>query len=216
MAQTLRRQARALEEEAAALPTLGPKVRASDIDQIKRGISAIASLASVERPEPEELPQRPGAEAEPAEEQSVPAPPTKAAPKKAPRKIKPVPTAAAPAAPAPTAVAAKKAKAQKPSPATAAGQKPKIQKAIGKGASRGRRSLSGISKPELRRLARRAGVQRMASTIYDEMRGALASFLSEVVDDVTVYAEYGRRKTATPSDVVYSLRRRGKALYGYT
>eukprot|EP00930_Biecheleria_cincta_P074323 TRINITY_DN61534_c0_g1_i1.p1 TRINITY_DN61534_c0_g1~~TRINITY_DN61534_c0_g1_i1.p1 ORF type:complete len:239 (+),score=44.25 TRINITY_DN61534_c0_g1_i1:57-719(+) len=219
MAQTLLRQSRAL-EEAAALPTLGPKIRASDIDQIKRGISSIASLVGSGPPEagltlrPAAIPS-PAADIKFAKERKVPSHP--AAPRKATRKAKPSPTAAQKMVqkPSPTAPA-QKAKIQKPSITEAAAKKVKTQKAIGKGVSRGRRPLAaGISQPELRRLARRAGVQRMACTIYDEMRGALAGFLSEVVGDVTVYAEHGRRKTATPSDVVYSLRRRGKALYGY-
>eukprot|EP00434_Breviolum_minutum_P000461 symbB.v1.2.000396.t1/scaffold30.1/size407774/12 len=93
---------------------------------------------------------------------------------------------------------------------------------VGKGGSKGHRvfaqlqqNLKGISRPDLRRLARRAGVQRMSAAINDEMRDALYIFLKKTLSDVVVYVEHAKRKTAMPYDVVLSLRRTGRSLFGY-
>eukprot|EP00403_Amphidinium_massartii_P016276 CAMPEP_0178414674 /NCGR_PEP_ID=MMETSP0689_2-20121128/23157_1 /TAXON_ID=160604 /ORGANISM="Amphidinium massartii, Strain CS-259" /LENGTH=231 /DNA_ID=CAMNT_0020035969 /DNA_START=78 /DNA_END=773 /DNA_ORIENTATION=- len=76
-------------------------------------------------------------------------------------------------------------------------------------------SLDGVSKPDFRRLARRSGCRRMAALIYDEGREALKEFLEKVLGDVTTYVDYRGQKTATTRDVVASLRRQGRILYGH-
>jgi len=73
---------------------------------------------------------------------------------------------------------------------------------------------NNITKPDLRRVARRGGCQRLANTIYSEARSALVDFLERTVGDVAVYAENAKRKTAIPDDVFLSLRRQGKLVYG--
>merc|ERR1711994_784298 len=74
-----------------------------------------------------------------------------------------------------------------------------------------RRSLSdsilGITKPAIRRLARRGGVKRISSYIYEETRAVLRSFLENVVRDSVVYTEHAKRKTVTALDVFYALKR---------
>jgi histone H4 len=75
--------------------------------------------------------------------------------------------------------------------------------------------LSGITKPAIRRLARRGGVKRISSLIYDEIRGACKAFLSNVVRDACVYAEYAKRKTITALDVVHALKRQGRTILGF-
>ena len=79
----------------------------------------------------------------------------------------------------------------------------------------GRSSLEGITKPAIRRLARRGGVKRISSFIYDDTRQVLKGFLESVVKDSVTYCEHARRKTVTASDVIYSLKRQGRTLYGY-
>jgi len=93
-------------------------------------------------------------------------------------------------------------------------------KGLGKGGGKRHRriaknSLAGISKGDIRRLARRGGVKRMSSSIYDDVRLALRSFLEKVVGDAIVYSEHGRRATVLVKDVLYSLRRNGRTLYGF-
>jgi histone H2A/histone H4 len=68
----------------------------------------------------------------------------------------------------------------------------------------------GITKPAIRRLARRGGVKRISGLIYEETRGVLKVFLENVIRDSVTYTEHARRKTVTAMDVVYALKRQGK------
>ena len=75
--------------------------------------------------------------------------------------------------------------------------------------------LTGITKPAIRRLARRGGVKRISGLIYEETRGVLKVFLENVIRDAVTYTEHARRKTVTAFDVVYALKRQGRTLYGF-
>ncbi|XGW20320.1 hypothetical protein V3C99_003824 [Haemonchus contortus] len=73
----------------------------------------------------------------------------------------------------------------------------------------------GITKGDIRRLARRGGVQRISEDVYELIRGVLGVFLEEVIHDAVTYCEHVKRKTVTVMDVVYALKRRGYATYGF-
>lgn len=93
-------------------------------------------------------------------------------------------------------------------------------KAFGKVAAKRLKKTSkevilGITKPAIRRLARRGGVKRIANSIYEETRNVLRAFLEGVVRDAVTYTEHARRKTVTAMDVIYALKRQGKSLYGF-
>lgn len=75
--------------------------------------------------------------------------------------------------------------------------------------------ILGITKPAIRRLARRGGVKRISALIYEETRSVLKIFLDNVVRDAVTYTEHARRKTVTAMDVVYALKRQGRSLYGF-
>ena len=75
--------------------------------------------------------------------------------------------------------------------------------------------ILGITKPAIRRLARRGGVKRISALIYEETRNTLKTFLENVVRDAVTYTEHARRKTVTAMDVVYALKRQGRSLYGF-
>jgi len=75
--------------------------------------------------------------------------------------------------------------------------------------------ILGITKPAIRRLARRGGVKRISADIYEEARTVLKTFLENVVRDAVTYTEHARRKTVTAMDVVYALKRQGRSLYGF-
>jgi histone H3/H4 len=77
-----------------------------------------------------------------------------------------------------------------------------------------RDNIQGITKPGIRRLARRAGVKRISGLIYEKTRGILQLFLANVVRNAVTYTEHARRKTVTAMDVVYALKLQGKSLYG--
>ena len=76
-------------------------------------------------------------------------------------------------------------------------------------------SIKGITKPSIRRLARRGGVKRISAMIYEETRGVLKTFLEGVIRDAVTYTEHAKRKTVTSLDVVYALKRQGRTLYGF-
>ncbi|OQO05727.1 hypothetical protein B0A48_09820 [Cryoendolithus antarcticus] len=78
-----------------------------------------------------------------------------------------------------------------------------------------RETIQGITRPDIRRLARRGGVKRISAGIYDETRGSLRDFLTAVLRDCAAIAWTCNRKTITVTDVVYALSRRGHTLYGF-
>jgi histone H4 len=113
-------------------------------------------------------------------------------------------------------------------------------KGLGKGGAKRHRkilrdNIQGITKPAIRRLARRGGVKRISGLIYEETRGVLKIFLenvsrltllapnyftdfssfTQVIRDSVTYTEHAKRKTVTALDVVYALKRSGRTLYGF-
>ncbi|CAL2030506.1 unnamed protein product [Caenorhabditis brenneri] len=90
-------------------------------------------------------------------------------------------------------------------------------KGLGKGGAKRHRkvlrdNIQGITKPAIRRLARRGGVKRISGLIYEETRGVLKVFLENVIRDAVTYCEHAKRKTVTAMDVVYALKRQGRTL----
>jgi histone H4 len=101
-----------------------------------------------------------------------------------------------------------------------------------------RDNIQGITKPAIRRLARRGGVKRISGLIYEETRSVLKIFLEsgsssplllscialgiyadaasllvplkDVIRDSVTYTEHAKRKTVTSLDVVYALKRQGE------
>nr|XP_039250926.1 LOW QUALITY PROTEIN: histone H4-like [Styela clava] len=94
-------------------------------------------------------------------------------------------------------------------------------KGLGKGGAKRHRKVSldnihRITKPAIRRLARRGGgVKRISGIIYEETRGDLKVFLENVIRDAVTYTEHAKKKTVTALDVVYALKRQGRILYGF-
>merc|ERR1712226_326494 len=93
-------------------------------------------------------------------------------------------------------------------------------KGLGKGGAKRHRkilrdNIQGITKPAIRRLARRGGVKRISGLIYEEVRHVLKTFLEDVIKDSVTYTEHSRRKTVTAQDVIYALKRKGRTLYGF-
>ncbi|XP_043462986.1 histone H4-like [Leptopilina heterotoma] len=78
-----------------------------------------------------------------------------------------------------------------------------------------RDNIRGITKGDIRRLARRGGVQRISGLIYELSRNVLKLFLENVIRDAVTFTEHARRQTVTVMDVVYALRRQGRTLYGF-
>ena len=64
-------------------------------------------------------------------------------------------------------------------------------KGLGKGGAKRHRkvlrdNIQGITKPAIRRLARRGGVKRISGLIYEETRGVLKVFLENVIRDAVI------------------------------
>merc|ERR1719479_88477 len=93
-------------------------------------------------------------------------------------------------------------------------------KGLGKGGAKryrkaNRSNIQGITKPAIRRLARRGGVKRISGLMYEETRGVMKTFIENVVRDAVTYCDYSKRKTVTALDVVYALKRNGRTIYGF-
>ncbi|CAH3188752.1 unnamed protein product, partial [Porites evermanni] len=78
-----------------------------------------------------------------------------------------------------------------------------------------RDNIQGITKPAIRRLARRGGVKRISGLIYEKTRGVLKVFLENMIRDTVTYTEHAKRKTVTAMEVLYALKRQGRTLYGF-
>lgn len=78
-----------------------------------------------------------------------------------------------------------------------------------------RDNIMGVTKPAIRRLARRGGVKRISGLVYEESRSTLKLFLENLLRDTIAYTEHARRKTVTTMDVIYALKRQGRTLYGF-
>jgi histone H4 len=93
-------------------------------------------------------------------------------------------------------------------------------KGLGKGGAKRHRkvlrdNIQGVTKPAIKRLARRGGVKRISGLIFEETRGVLKVFLENVLKDTVVFTEHARRKTVSTLDVVHALKRQGRTLYGF-
>ncbi|KAG2451978.1 hypothetical protein HYH02_003750 [Chlamydomonas schloesseri] len=93
-------------------------------------------------------------------------------------------------------------------------------KGLGKGGAKRHRkvlrdNIQGVTKPAIRRLARRGGVKRISGLIYEEVRTVLKTFLENVLRDSLTYTEHARRQTVTALDVIYALKRQNRTLYGF-
>ena len=77
-------------------------------------------------------------------------------------------------------------------------------KGLGKGGAKRHRkvlrdNIQGITKPAIRRLARRGGVKRISGLIYEETRGVLKVFLENVIRDAVTYTPLDRCCTFLPT-----------------
>ena len=93
-------------------------------------------------------------------------------------------------------------KVGKKSPKSGAFARGTAGKGLGKsGAKRHRMilrdNIQGITKPAIRRLARRGGVKRISGLIYEEVRGVTKTFLENTLRDTVTYTDHANRKVGT-------------------
>jgi len=78
-----------------------------------------------------------------------------------------------------------------------------------------RDTLLGVTKPAMKRLARRSGCKRISLESLLRARDLLKVELRGLVKDCVTCMEHSRRKTVTVGDVVHSITLRGSLMYGY-
>lgn len=74
-------------------------------------------------------------------------------------------------------------------------------------------SGNNIAKPSIRRLARRGGVKRIGTGMYENMRGNIKEFVTQILCDAINLTDHARRKTVTVQDMIHALKLRGADLY---
>tara|TARA_B100000212_G_C27362753_1_gene528973 strand:- start:296 stop:685 length:390 start_codon:yes stop_codon:yes gene_type:complete len=79
----------------------------------------------------------------------------------------------------------------------------------------GKEPKMGITRPAIRRIARRAGIKRINGDFYEETRGVLKAWLENKLGAALCYTSHARRSTLYPMDVVYALKRHNETIYGY-
>ena len=84
-----------------------------------------------------------------------------------------------------------------------------------KGEKKKRPPIEGITKGDIRRLARRGGCKRIAGEVYDYTRECIRGFATQLIKDALVYTKCAKRVTVAPMDVIMAVKRMGKSLYGY-
>ncbi|KAJ4322722.1 hypothetical protein N0V94_002240 [Neodidymelliopsis sp. IMI 364377] len=70
-----------------------------------------------------------------------------------------------------------------------------------------RDSIQGVTKGDIRRLARRGGVKRLSASIYDDIRQALRERLRDIMKDVAAVLDHAGRKIVSVTDVIFVLNR---------
>ena len=75
--------------------------------------------------------------------------------------------------------------------------------------------IMGLTKNDIKRLARKGGVKRIRADVYDFTRDVINSFLGSLVRDSLIYMQSAKRKTCMAMDVVMAMKRQGISLYGY-
>lgn len=73
----------------------------------------------------------------------------------------------------------------------------------------------GLTRPSIRRLARRGGVKRLSADVYDHMREICKIYLENILQRTIIYTEHARRKTISVLDIIYALKCVGYPLYGF-
>jgi len=76
------------------------------------------------------------------------------------------------------------------------------------------RELVGFGNPGLKRLCRRAGVERVSGLVHFAVREWLKRYHKKVLRDANICVQYADRRTIKKSDVLYAIRKRlGRPLY---
>lgn len=75
-------------------------------------------------------------------------------------------------------------------------------------------SIQGITKPAIRRMARRGGVKRMSGDVYGEIRGVLRKVLTPVIETMIALTQYKKQSTVTAAAALYALKKHHMEVWG--
>ena len=89
-----------------------------------------------------------------------------------------------------------------------------VHPSIRRRALKSKPTIQGITKGDVRILARKGGIKRISTDIYSETRDSIKEFLKHIVKSALVYMQAAKRKTCRPMDVIMALKREGKSFYG--
>ncbi|KAF1964469.1 histone-fold-containing protein [Bimuria novae-zelandiae CBS 107.79] len=78
-----------------------------------------------------------------------------------------------------------------------------------------RDTIQGITKGDIRRLARRGGIKRISAMVYEDVRDALRERIRTILRDIVAIVESDNRKTVVVQDVIFTLNRLGWTIYGF-
>ncbi|KAK4617866.1 Histone H4 [Fulvia fulva] len=78
-----------------------------------------------------------------------------------------------------------------------------------------RDNLQGVTEPAIRRLARRGGVVRVSSPIYEDIRNVIRTRCTNVIKKAVIYLEHANRTTVTAVDIVHALNSLGSPIAGF-
>jgi histone H4 len=70
-----------------------------------------------------------------------------------------------------------------------------------------------MTKPAIRRLARRGGVKRLNADVYDASRKAYTRYLAPLIKHALTYMVHARRRTVTVDDVMRAAKHVGQQYY---
>ena len=78
-----------------------------------------------------------------------------------------------------------------------------------------RDALHNIKQQAICRLTQCGEVNRILANIYEEVCWIMKIFLEYVIKDVITYCDYNNHKTVTTIDMIFTLKRHGRNLYGF-
>jgi len=70
-----------------------------------------------------------------------------------------------------------------------------------------RDNIQGFKKPQLERLAHRAGAKSLAGDCYEELRGVIKLYTESVVREALTNTEHRRAKTVSVDDMLVGVKR---------
>ncbi len=72
-----------------------------------------------------------------------------------------------------------------------------------------------VTKPAIRRLARRAGVKRLNGLVYEETRENVKTFLERTLEKAYIYTQHRKASTVSVGDVLEAFRQQNRPIYGF-